>query len=95
MPAARGGKVVLGVVLLHAVCCGVPLLVAAGVFTSGRALLRLPLLIMVGAVLAVAAVVVALRRGGRTQPDACCAPSPPDTAADRHKTSAEPVSSAS
>jgi hypothetical protein len=70
-----GGKLLLGAVVLHVPCCGLPLLTAAGVVTSvGGGLLRNPLMLAVGVGTLIAVVLPALRRAGATRDDEFCAP---------------------
>lgn len=71
MREGRGGQLAVGFVLLHVLCCGLPLLLAAGAFGGVGALLGSPLLLAVGAVAVLAAVVPAVVRM-RTRRAACC-----------------------
>jgi hypothetical protein len=68
------GKLVLGFVVLHVLCCGLPLLIAAGVVTGVGGLLRNPLVLAVGVGTLIAAVLPALRRAGATRDGECCPP---------------------
>jgi hypothetical protein len=74
MAEGRGGKVLLGFVLLHVLCCGLPLLLAAGAFGGTGALLGSPLLLAAGAVAVMAAVALAVRQVRGRRDDACCTP---------------------
>jgi len=73
----RGRHLVVGLVALHVVCCGLPLLIAAGVLGGTGALLSSPVLLAVGVLVLLAAGAVAVRRlrgSGPAGPDACCLP---------------------
>ena len=59
----RGGKMLLGMGLLHLVCCGVPLLLAAGALGGAGALLGSPALLAVGALAALVVVGLVVGRG--------------------------------
>jgi hypothetical protein len=69
-----GGKLLLGFVVVHVLCCGLPLLIAAGVVTSAGGLLRNPVVLAVGVGLLIAAVAPALRRARAARGAECCAP---------------------
>ncbi len=66
-------RVLVGFVVLHVLCCGVPLLIAAGALGGAGALLGNPVLLVGGATTAVAAVMFAVRRRGGGAPR-CCPP---------------------
>ncbi len=72
MAEGRGGRLLLGLVLVHVLCCGVPLLLAAGALGGAGALLRSPVLLAGGAVAVLAAVGLAVGRV-RGRREACCA----------------------
>jgi hypothetical protein len=71
MDQGRGGRLVVGFVALHVLCCGLPLLLGAGFLGGAGALLGSPLLLATAVlVLAVAAVGMRARR----RREACCSP---------------------
>lgn len=71
MDEGRRGRLVVGFVALHVLCCGLPLLLGAGVLGGAGALLGSPLLLATAVLaLVVAAVGVRARRRGK----ACCSP---------------------
>jgi hypothetical protein len=75
MPAGpRGRKLLLGFVVLHVLCCGLPLLLAAGLVTGVGGLLRNPVVLGVGVALLGAALLPALRRARAERDDDCCRP---------------------
>jgi hypothetical protein len=79
--SGQGGRLLAGFVVLHVLCCGLPLLVAAGAFTGAGALLGNGALVAAGLLAVLAAVAVAVRRGGRATGDDCCrTPTASDTA---------------
>lgn len=81
MSDRRGGRLLVGFVLLHVLCCGLPLLGAGGVLGGAGALLTSPLLLVVGGVLVAAAVLFALHRACRAIAPPCCPVELPRTAA--------------
>ncbi len=70
--SGQGGKFLAGFVVLHVLCCGLPLLVAAGAFTGAGALLGNGALVAAGLLAVLAAVAVAVQRGRRPAGDDCC-----------------------
>lgn len=60
--SSQRGRLLAGFVALHLLCCGLPLLIAAGAFTGAGAALGSSTLVAAGAAAAVAAVLVAVRR---------------------------------
>lgn len=62
----RGGKVLVGFVVLHALCCGAIVLGGAGLLAAAGGLLGQPLLVVAGVLLAIAAVAVGIRRARRS-----------------------------
>jgi hypothetical protein len=62
----RGGKLLVGFVVLHVLCCGALLLGGAGLLAAAGGLLGQPLLIAAGALLAPAAVAEGVRRARRS-----------------------------
>jgi hypothetical protein len=70
--SGQGGRLLAGFVVLHVLCCGLPLLIAAGAFTGAGALLGNGALVAAGLLAVLAAVAVALRRGRRSVDDDCC-----------------------
>lgn len=70
--SGQGGKLVAGFVLFHVLCCGLPLLVAAGAFTGAGAVLGNGALVAAGLLAMLAAVAVAVRRARRSGQDDCC-----------------------
>ena len=70
--SGRGGKLLAGFLVLHVVCCGLPLLIAAGAFTGAGALLGSGVLVAIGLAAVAAAVGLAIRRGRRAADDADC-----------------------
>jgi membrane protein implicated in regulation of membrane protease activity len=79
--SGRGGRVLAGFVVLHLLCCGLPLLIAAGAFTgAGAAALGSTTLVAMGVAAAVVAVLFAVRRArsGRGSVDGDCCDVRPD-----------------
>lgn len=76
--SGRGGKLLAGFVVLHVLCCGLPLLLAAGAFTGAGALLGSGALVAAGLLMVAVAVAVAVRRGRRAAQDGCCPTNAPD-----------------
>jgi hypothetical protein len=70
--SAQGGKLITGFVVLHVLCCGLPLLIAAGAFTGAGALLGNGALVAAGLLAVLAAVAFAVRRGRRAPGEDCC-----------------------
>ena len=70
--SGQGGKLVAGFVVLHVLCCGLPLLLAAGAFTGAGALLGNGALVAAGLLAVLAAVAAAVRRARRSDQDDCC-----------------------
>ena len=70
--SGQGGKLVAGFVVLHVLCCGVPLLLAAGAFTGAGAVLGNGALVAAGLLAVLAAVAVAVGRIRRAGQDDCC-----------------------
>jgi hypothetical protein len=70
--SGRGGRLISGFVVLHVLCCGLPLLVAAGAFTGAGALLGNGALVAAGLLAVLAAVAVAIRGGRGPAGDDCC-----------------------
>lgn len=66
----RGGKVLVGFVVLHVLCCGALLLGGAGLLAAGGGLLGQPLLVAAAVLVALAAVAVGVHRARRS---ACAA----------------------
>ncbi|MDQ3612235.1 MAG: hypothetical protein M4D85_11655 [Actinomycetota bacterium] len=85
MRQGSGGKLLVGFVVLHVLCCGILLLGGAGALAAAGGLLGQPLLVAAGALLVAVAVGLAVRRArGSSGPR--CAPEPADvprTTADR------------
>lgn len=71
MDQGRGGRLVVGFVALHVLCCGLPLLLGAGFFGGAGALLGSPLLL---ATAVLALVVAAVSVMARRRREACCPP---------------------
>jgi uncharacterized membrane protein len=65
------GKLLGGLAVLHVLCCGLPLLIAAGAFAGFGAVLGNGLLVATG--VAALAVAFAVRRVRRGSDAACCA----------------------
>ena len=59
--------------MLHVLCCGLPLLIAAGALTGAGAVLGNGALIAAGLLAVLAVVAVAVRRAGRAGQDDRCA----------------------
>jgi hypothetical protein len=72
MSEDRAGKMLLGFAVLHVLCCGLPLLVAAGAFGGVGALLGSPALLAAGAAAAVVALVLGAGRARRARGADCC-----------------------
>ncbi len=70
--SGQGGKLLAGFVVLHVLCCGLPLLIAAGAFTGAGALLGNGALVTAGLLAVLGAVAVAVRRSRRPADDDCC-----------------------
>lgn len=68
----NGGKLLAGLAVLPILCCGLPLLIGAGVFTGASALLGNGALVAVGLVAVLVAVAVAVRRSRRAADADCC-----------------------
>jgi hypothetical protein len=68
----QSGQLVAGFVVLHVLCCGLPLLIAAGAFTGFGAVFGNGLLLAVGAALLAVAVAAAVRRARRGSEARCC-----------------------
>jgi hypothetical protein len=71
MGQGSGGKLLLGFVVLHVLCCGVLLLGGAGLLAAAGGLLGQPLLVAGGALLLVVAVGLAIRRARPTLEPGC------------------------
>lgn len=79
--SGQGGRLLAGFVVLHVLCCGLPLLIAAGAYTGAGAALGSTTLVAVGVAAAAAAILFAVRRarGGRQATDRdCCDVQPAD-----------------
>ncbi len=78
--SGQGGRLLAGFVVLHILCCGLPLLIAAGAFTGAGAALGSAALVAVGVAAAAAAVLLAVhaRRAPGTADSDCCAVQPDD-----------------
>jgi O-antigen/teichoic acid export membrane protein len=72
--SGQGGRLLTGFVVLNILCCGLPLLIAAGAFTGAGAALGSAALVAVGATAAAVAVLFAVwrARGGRGAVDGDC-----------------------
>ena len=81
MDQGRQGRLVVGFVALHVLCCGLPLLLGAGFLGGAGALLDSPLLLAAAVVLALVVVVVGTR--ARRRREGCCSPTevPPSAGA--------------
>jgi hypothetical protein len=77
MGQGSGGRLLVGFVVLHVLCCGVLLLGGAGLLAAAGGLLGQPLLVAGGALLLVVAVGLAVRRA-RIASGPGCAPEPAD-----------------
>lgn len=71
MRQGSGGKLLVGFVVLHVLCCGALLLGGAGLLAAAGGLLGQPLLIAGGALLLVVAVGLAVRRARATSGPGC------------------------
>lgn len=71
MGQVSGGKLVVGFVVLHVLCCGVLLLGGAGALAAAGGLLGQPLLVVAGGLLLVVAVGLAVRRARATTGPGC------------------------
>lgn len=74
---SRTGLAVGGFVLLHVLCCGLPLLIAAGALGAAGSFLGNPWVILAAVALAAVVLLWALRRRRPGTPggmDDCCAP---------------------
>jgi predicted lipid-binding transport protein (Tim44 family) len=76
--SGQGGKLVAGFVALHVLCCGLPLLIAAGAFTGAGALLGNGTLLAAGLLAVLAAAAFAVRRSRRLSDDCCHTPAASD-----------------
>lgn len=75
--SSRTGLAVVGFVLLHVLCCGLPLLIAAGALGAAGSFLGNPWVILAAVALAGAVLLRALRRRRPSvsgEKDDCCAP---------------------
>jgi hypothetical protein len=77
MGQGSGGKLLVGFVVLHVVCCAVLLLGGAGLLAVAGGLLGQPMLVAGGALLLVVAVGFTIRRA-RSASGPGCAPEPAD-----------------
>jgi hypothetical protein len=73
MGQGSGGKLLVGFVVLHVVCCGALLLGGAGLLAAAGGLLGQPMLVAGGALLLAVAVGLAVRRARRTSGPGCAA----------------------
>ena len=73
--SGQGGKLVAGFVVLHVLCCGLPLLLAAGALNGAGAVLGDGALVAAGLLALLAAVAVAVRRARKMGQDDCCSTS--------------------
>jgi hypothetical protein len=71
MRQGSGGKLLLGFVVLHVLCCGALLLGGAGLLAAAGGLLGQPLLVAGGALLLVVAVGLAVRSVRATSGPGC------------------------
>lgn len=62
----RGGKLLVGFVVLHVLCCGAIALGGAGLLAAAGGLLGQPLLVAAAVLVATAAVAVGVRRARRS-----------------------------
>ncbi len=85
MLKSPGGRLMLGFGLLHLLCCGVPLLVAAGVLTGAGGVLGSPVVLVAGVALLALAVVLGVRRAALPRPDDCCVPPAPAAGSERER----------
>jgi hypothetical protein len=88
MAQGSGGKLLVGFVVLHVLCCGALLLGGAGLLAAAGGLLGQPLLVAGGALLLLVAVGLAVRRargtsGPRCAPERADVPHPAPSTADR------------
>jgi hypothetical protein len=87
MQQGSGGKLLIGFVVLHVLCCGALLLGGAGLLAAAGGLLGQPLLIAGGALLLVVAVGLAIRSVRGTMGPGCatepCVSSREQSTADR------------
>jgi hypothetical protein len=72
MSDGRTGKMLVGFAVLHVLCCGLPLLFAAGAFGGVGALLGSPALLAAGAAAAVVALALGAGRARRARGADCC-----------------------
>lgn len=72
--SSRGGKLLGGFVVLHVLCCGLPLLIAAGAFTGAGAVLGSGALVAAGLAAVAVAMALAVRRSRRAADNADCCP---------------------
>jgi hypothetical protein len=70
--SGNGGKLLAGLAVLPILCCGLPLLIGAGVFAGAGALLGSGTLVAVGLVPVLLTVAVAVRGGRRAADADCC-----------------------
>jgi membrane protein implicated in regulation of membrane protease activity len=70
--SGQGGKLLVGFLALHVLCCGVLLLGGAGALTAAGALLGNGALVAAGLVAVLAVVAVGLWRSRREFDDDCC-----------------------
>ncbi len=100
MSRNHGGKLLVGVVLLHLLCCGLPLLLAAGALggvgavlsatASNNTLWDSAVLLLAAGTAVLAALAWGLRRVRRRREDGdCCAPEHVQVPAQRASTKAE------
>lgn len=75
--SGQSSKLVAGFIVLHVLCCGLPLLIAAGAFASFGAVLGNGTWVTVGIVTLAAAILVRFRRARRSNGAACCVPAAP------------------
>lgn len=75
MAQGSGGRLLVGFVVLHVLCCGALLLGGAGLLAAAGGLLGEPLLVAGGGLLLVAAVALAVQRARRTSEPGCTADS--------------------
>ncbi len=78
MADERPGRMLLGVAVLHVVCCGLPLLIATGLAGGAVAgLRRSPLIAAAAGLIVLTAILIAARRRRvRLRDDATCCPKP-------------------
>jgi hypothetical protein len=81
MDQGRGGGLLVGLVMLHVLCCGLPLFLAAGVLGGAGALLD-SLLLLVGSLVALIVGLMGIGRL-RRRSAVCCVPSEAAPSGDR------------